>query len=125
MPHLPESNRDYIGSQDWNLSLSDLLSAVLLPDDLVQCWITKVCQFELSFLIDEQVLGFEVSVQDFSSVAVRQTPQQLEQEYLLSREQEVLLIFLYICMRWVTFRQPVVYIYIRDSNLNVNFLKGS
>lgn len=33
-----------------------------LQVDRVKCRITKVCQFELSFLIDEQVLGFEVSV---------------------------------------------------------------
>lgn len=39
---------------------------------------TKVCQFELSSLVDQQVLGFQVSVENFPAMAIRQTPQQLE-----------------------------------------------
>ena len=49
---------------------------------------TKVSQFELSFVVDEQVLRFEISVEDFSPVAVRQPSQQLEQKDLRERERE-------------------------------------
>ena len=35
--------------------------------------LTKVGQFEFSSLIDEQILRFQVSVKNFSFVAVRQT----------------------------------------------------
>lgn len=47
---------------------------------------TKISQLELSSLVDEQVLGFEVSVQDLSPVTVSQTTQQLEHEDLWGRE---------------------------------------
>jgi hypothetical protein len=47
--------------------------------------LTKVSQFELSAVVDEQVLGFEVSVEDFAAVAVVEAAQQLEQEELRRR----------------------------------------
>lgn len=47
--------------------------------------LTKVSQFELSAVVDEQVLGFEVSVEDFAAVAVVEATQQLEQEELRRR----------------------------------------
>lgn len=50
--------------------------------ELVRCWYTKVCQFQLSFFIDEQILRLEVSMKDLPSVTVCQTSQKLEQEYL-------------------------------------------
>lgn len=43
---------------------------------------TKVCQFELSSLVDQQVLGFQVSVENFPPMTVRQTSQQLEKKEL-------------------------------------------
>ena len=47
---------------------------------------TEVSQLELSSLVDEQVLGFEVSVQDLSPMTVSQTTQQLEHEDLWGGE---------------------------------------
>lgn len=43
---------------------------------------TKVSQFELPTVIDEEVLGFEVSMENFASVTVAQSSQKLEQEEL-------------------------------------------
>lgn len=43
---------------------------------------TKICQLELPSLVDEQVLGFEVSVEDFPAVAISQATEQLEHEDL-------------------------------------------
>lgn len=43
---------------------------------------TKVCQLELPFLIDEEVLWLQVPVQNLTSVAVRKSSQYLEEEYL-------------------------------------------
>lgn len=43
---------------------------------------TKVSQFELSSVVDEEVLGLQVSVENFPSVTVRQPSQDLEQENL-------------------------------------------
>lgn len=44
--------------------------------------LTEVCQLQLPPLVDEQVLRFEVTMQDLPPVAVRQTSQQLEHEDL-------------------------------------------
>lgn len=46
------------------------------------CSSTKVSQLQFSFVIDEQVLGLQVSVEDFPLVAVGQTPEKLEHEDL-------------------------------------------
>ena len=54
------------------------------------CWnqvetgsgLTKVCQFELSSLVDQQVLWFQVSMENFSPMTVWQTTQQLEKKEL-------------------------------------------
>lgn len=43
---------------------------------------TKVCQLELPFLIDEEVLWLQVPVQNLTSVTVCQSSQNLEQENL-------------------------------------------
>lgn len=49
--------------------------------------LTKVSQLQLPFLIDEQVLGFQVAVQDLAAVAVGKTPEQLEHENLGERKE--------------------------------------
>lgn len=58
----------------------------LLPETTrplpLHCPPTEVSQLELSPLVDEQVLGLEVSVQDLPPVAIGQAPQQLEHEDL-------------------------------------------
>lgn len=46
------------------------------------CSRTKVSQFELAPVIDEQVLRLKVSVEDFPLVTVGQTTHQLEHEDL-------------------------------------------
>ena len=43
---------------------------------------TEVCEFQLSAVVDEQVLRLEVSVEDPPSVAVGEAAQQLEEEQL-------------------------------------------
>lgn len=48
--------------------------------------VTEVSQFELPQVADEQVLGFEVPVQDPPTVDVGQTPQQLEHEDLMDTQ---------------------------------------
>lgn len=44
--------------------------------------LTEVSQFQLSPLANEQVLRFQVTVQDFAAVAVGKAPEQLEHENL-------------------------------------------
>lgn len=46
---------------------------------------TKVCQLELPFLIDEQVLWFQVPVKHLASMAVCQSSQDLKQENLKAK----------------------------------------
>lgn len=43
---------------------------------------TEVCQFQLSSLVDQQVLGLQVSVQNLPPVAVGQAAEQLEEKQL-------------------------------------------
>jgi len=43
---------------------------------------TKVSQFEFSSVIDEQILGLQVSVENFPPVTVGQASQDLEQKNL-------------------------------------------
>lgn len=43
---------------------------------------TKVSQLKLPTVVDQEILRFEVSVKDFTSVTVVQTSQQLKQEQL-------------------------------------------
>lgn len=43
---------------------------------------TKVGQLELSTLVDQQVLGFQVSVEDLPPMTVRQAAKQLEKKEL-------------------------------------------
>lgn len=43
---------------------------------------TKVCQFEFSPFVDEQILGLQVSVENFPSVTVPQSSQDLVQKNL-------------------------------------------
>ena len=51
--------------------------------------LTKVSQLELAPLVDEQVLGLEVAVENLTLVAVRQASEQLEHEDLqFNRERE-------------------------------------
>lgn len=47
--------------------------------------LTKVSQLQLAPLIDEQVLGLQVPVQDLAAVAVGQAPEQLEHVNLSKR----------------------------------------
>lgn len=63
---------------------------IILPLDALRnlCDYTKVSQFELSFLVDEQVLRLEVSVKNLPPVAVRQTSQKLEQEDLTAQRRQ-------------------------------------
>lgn len=49
--------------------------------------LTEVSQFELPTVIDEEVLGFEVSMENFASVTVAQSSQKLEQEELHTNTQ--------------------------------------
>lgn len=51
-----------------------LLNVAVLP--------TKIGQLQLALVVDEKVLRLQVSVEDFSFVAVGQTAQQLEHEDL-------------------------------------------
>lgn len=44
--------------------------------------LTKICQLELPSVVDEQVLRFEVSVENFPAMAVSQATQDLKQEDL-------------------------------------------
>lgn len=44
--------------------------------------LTKISQFELSPLIDEEILGLQVPVENFPLVTIRQPSQNLEQEDL-------------------------------------------
>lgn len=55
--------------------------------DIIKCpnVLTKIGQFELSFLIDEEVLRLQVPVEDFPLVTIRQPTQNLEQEDLRKR----------------------------------------
>lgn len=61
--------------------------------------LTKVSEFELSSVADEQVLWFQVAVKDVPLVDVGQASQQLEQEQLenMSRQRETILTGVY-CM---------------------------
>ena len=59
-----------------NLSYSDKINI----DDTIS--LTKVSQFELSLVVNEEVLWLEVSVQNLSLVTVGQTSQQLEHKDL-------------------------------------------
>lgn len=43
---------------------------------------TKVSQLQLPAVVDQEILRFEVSVKDFTSMTVVQTSQQLKQEQL-------------------------------------------
>lgn len=43
---------------------------------------TEVCQLQLSSLVDQQVLGLQVSVEDFPPMTVGQTAEQLEKKQL-------------------------------------------
>lgn len=43
---------------------------------------TKVSQFKLSSVVDEQILGLQVSVENLPSVTVRQASQDLKQKNL-------------------------------------------
>lgn len=47
---------------------------------------TKVSQLEFPSVIDEQILGFQVSVKNFPSVTVRQASQDLEQKNLEAKK---------------------------------------
>lgn len=47
--------------------------------------LTEISQFEFSFLVDEQVLGLQVPVENFPLVTIRQPSQNLEQEDLERR----------------------------------------
>jgi hypothetical protein len=42
--------------------------------------LTEIGQFQLANLADEQILGFQIPVQDLAFVDVRQASQQLEQK---------------------------------------------
>lgn len=55
--------------------------------------LTKVSEFELSSVADEQVLWFQVAVKDVPLVDVGQASQQLEQEQLenMSGQRETIL----------------------------------
>lgn len=61
--------------------------------------LTKVSEFELSSVADEQVLWFQVTVKDVPLVDVGQASQQLEQEQLenTSGQRETILTGVY-CM---------------------------
>lgn len=61
--------------------------------------LTKVSEFELSSVADEQVLWFQVAVKDVPLVDVGQASQQLEQEQLenMSGQRETILTGVY-CM---------------------------
>ena len=52
------------------------------PNSLFSAVFTKVSQFEFPSVIDEQILGLQVPVEDFPSVTVRQPSQDLEQKNL-------------------------------------------
>lgn len=49
--------------------------------------LTKVGQLELPSLVDQQVLGLQVSVENFPPVAVGQTTEQLEEKQLRQKHQ--------------------------------------
>lgn len=49
---------------------------------------TEVCQFQFSSLIDQQVLGLQVSVENFPPMTVGQTPKQLEKKQLQGEKPE-------------------------------------
>lgn len=49
---------------------------------------TEVCQFQLSSLIDQQVLRLQVSVENFPPMAVGQTAKQLEEKQLQGEKPE-------------------------------------
>jgi len=51
-------------------------------DDSFPVFNTKVSQFELPAFVDEQILGLQVSVEDFPPVAVGQAAQDLVEEDL-------------------------------------------
>lgn len=61
--------------------------------------LTKVSEFQLSSVADEQVLWFQVAVKDVPLVDVGQASQQLEQEQLenMSGQRETILTGVY-CM---------------------------
>lgn len=56
----------------------------------------KICQFQLSFAVDEEILRFEIAMEDFSSVDERQAPQELEEENLGVAGEETVRIVLQI-----------------------------
>ena len=50
---------------------------------------TEVCELEVSVLVDEQVLGLEISVEDPVSVAVVQSLDELKSEALRGGESDI------------------------------------
>lgn len=64
-----------------------VLTATFAFIDVNECSVcpTKIGQFELALVVDEQVLRLQVSVEDFPLVTVGQTTQQLEHENLPER----------------------------------------
>lgn len=56
--------------------------------------LTKVGQLELPSLVDQQVLGLQVSVENFPLVAVGQTAEQLEEKQLRQKDQNNELVLL-------------------------------
>ena len=48
--------------------------------------LTKICQFEFSAVVDEQVLGLEVAMEHSSFVTVCQTTQDLEEKQLKAKQ---------------------------------------
>ena len=57
-------------------------AAILYKDFGRALALTKISQLQLPSLVDEQVLGLQVPVQDLAAVAVGEAPEQLEHENL-------------------------------------------